>query len=245
MECLAKVEHLQTRLELLKRTMPSVRRISRLESQLHRGQHPGRRAFAGLEEPADESPPGRSGIAAIVVVRPWPASRSPRAMSKLTATALSGVLGGIVLPQPHKGRPGRAVSLFSSDGRTLFVGQPSPCWHRCAGLLHQTSRQAVRFRIQFDVQYQVGHSTAVPAASTSSYSRNATSQRLLQDHSQCDAAVHSCASERVRHRPGPCRRISRGPGSEPSRHQSIRRPMLFSCCIRSVRTVHHSLYRSS
>ena len=63
--------------------------------------------------------PNWSGIAAIVV-------GALAGIALATGqNGLSGVLGGIVLPQAQ-GRPGRAVSLFSLDGQTLFVGQPSP-----------------------------------------------------------------------------------------------------------------------
>jgi len=63
------------------------------------------------------------------------------------------------------------VSLFSSDGQTLFVGQPSPVLASMYRSAAQNIASGGPVQIQFDTsQYQVGHSTAVPAASTSSYS---------------------------------------------------------------------------
>ena len=63
------------------------------------------------------------------------------------------------------------MSLFSSDGQTLFVGQPSPVIASMYRSAAQNIGSGGPVQIQFDTsQYQVGHSTAVPAASTSSYS---------------------------------------------------------------------------
>ena len=62
------------------------------------------------------------------------------------------------------------MSLFSSDGQTLFVGQPSPviaCASRAAA---QSIANASPTVVQFDTQeFAFGHSTNVPVVSTSSY----------------------------------------------------------------------------
>lgn len=63
------------------------------------------------------------------------------------------------------------MSLFSSDGQTLFVGQPSPVLASMYRSAAQNIASGGPVQIQFDTsQYQVGHSTAAPAVSTSAYS---------------------------------------------------------------------------
>ena len=159
MECLAKVENLQTRLDLFESGPCRVSCLiapPRAADSCH-VQHPGR-GFTGPQGAwPNEDRPNWSGIAAIVVVGVL--------AGIALATAMSNCNGSVWRPgrhrpaQPPKSRPGRAVSPFSQTVGRRFVGQPRRCWHRCTGLLHKISRQAVRFRSQFDTsQYQVvGH----------------------------------------------------------------------------------------
>ncbi len=67
------------------------------------------------------------------------------------------------------------MSLFSSDGQTLFVGQPSPVFASARRAASQSIASGSPVQVQLDTSIAaIGHSTAAPVVSTSAYSITAT-----------------------------------------------------------------------